>query len=296
MSTDAPEDERAALGFLPPRRENVPLVLQASPLDAKSSGGDEFFYDPFADLEFGDFAAARAFVIVTATSLSSTSAPIPWPSKRCFRWPPSDIFWRSCQACLPRATKFWRLSVTSIAPRLRLPPLPPGLPGLFWISMWQPVLLPRMAVPLLRRRPLSVRLRDWAFSFGFVWGGTRLVYSRRSPSTPRHPSRRASHISVGVAPVKPPNIILCPNLIFLVDVLAIYVNKINPNFHKKIHGKCPFGGVNDPNHGTSDSHWTHICPVLFDILPSYKGFSYTVINSYCNCPPRSLLVLIGIPL
>jgi hypothetical protein len=63
MSTDAPEDERAALGFLPPRRENVPLVLQASPLDAKSSGGDEFFYDPFADLEFGDFAAARAFVI-----------------------------------------------------------------------------------------------------------------------------------------------------------------------------------------------------------------------------------------
>ena len=34
---------------------------------------------------------------------------------------------------------------------------------------------------------------------------------------------------------------------------------------------------------TSDSHWTHICPVLFDILPRDKGFSYTVINSYCNC-------------
>ena len=54
-------DERAAPGFLPPRRENVPLVLQVSPLDAESSGADEFFYDPFADLETGDFAAARAF-------------------------------------------------------------------------------------------------------------------------------------------------------------------------------------------------------------------------------------------
>jgi len=40
-------------------------------------------------------------------------------------------------------------------------------------------------------------------------------------------------IIIGVAPVKPPKIIFCPNLIFLVDVLAIYVNKINQIFHKK---------------------------------------------------------------
>jgi hypothetical protein len=56
-------DERAAPGFLPPRRDNVPLVLQVSPLDAESSGVDEFFYDPFADLEIGDFAAAQAFFV-----------------------------------------------------------------------------------------------------------------------------------------------------------------------------------------------------------------------------------------
>ena len=63
MSTDAPEDERTAPGFPPLHRENVPLILQVSPIDAESSGLDEFFYDPFADLEIGDFAAAWAFFI-----------------------------------------------------------------------------------------------------------------------------------------------------------------------------------------------------------------------------------------
>jgi hypothetical protein len=61
MSTDAREDERAAPGFLPPRRKNVPLVLQVSLLDAESSGTDKFFFDPFVNVEIGDFAAARAF-------------------------------------------------------------------------------------------------------------------------------------------------------------------------------------------------------------------------------------------
>jgi hypothetical protein len=40
----------------------IPLVLQVSPLD-NSSGQDEFFYDPFASVDSGDFAAARAFFI-----------------------------------------------------------------------------------------------------------------------------------------------------------------------------------------------------------------------------------------
>ena len=40
----------------------APLVLQVSPLPG-SPDFDEFFYDPFADVERGDFAAARAFFI-----------------------------------------------------------------------------------------------------------------------------------------------------------------------------------------------------------------------------------------
>ena len=35
---------------------------------------------------------------ITAALLFSTSAPIPCPSKQCFRWPPLVIFWRSRQA------------------------------------------------------------------------------------------------------------------------------------------------------------------------------------------------------
>ena len=58
MSTsDAPEDEQMAA----PRRSppaGTPLILQVSLLDP-----DEFYYDPFADLELGDFAAASAFFV-----------------------------------------------------------------------------------------------------------------------------------------------------------------------------------------------------------------------------------------
>jgi hypothetical protein len=61
MSTsDAPEDEHTAA----PRRSppaGTPLILQVSPLDPTSGDQDEFYYDPFADLELGDFAAALAF-------------------------------------------------------------------------------------------------------------------------------------------------------------------------------------------------------------------------------------------
>ena len=61
MSTsDAPEDAHAAA----PRRSppsGTPLILQVSPIDSASGEQDEFYYDPFADLELGDFAAARAF-------------------------------------------------------------------------------------------------------------------------------------------------------------------------------------------------------------------------------------------
>ena len=40
----------------------APLVLQVSPLPG-SPYSNEFFYDPFADVERGNFAAARAFFI-----------------------------------------------------------------------------------------------------------------------------------------------------------------------------------------------------------------------------------------
>ena len=85
MSTDAPKDESAAPGFLPPHRKNVPLVLQVSPLDAESSGVDEFFFDPFANIKIGDLQRHGPFLSVTAKLLSSTSALIQLPSKRCFR-------------------------------------------------------------------------------------------------------------------------------------------------------------------------------------------------------------------
>ena len=65
MSTNAPEDKRVAVPLAGhrPARGCVPYVLQVSPIDAELSGQDEFYYDPFADLEFSDFAAARAFFI-----------------------------------------------------------------------------------------------------------------------------------------------------------------------------------------------------------------------------------------
>jgi hypothetical protein len=65
MSSDAPKDGRAVVlsvdGRPPPAR--VPYVLKVSPIDAESSGEDKFYYDPFADLESSDFAAARAFFL-----------------------------------------------------------------------------------------------------------------------------------------------------------------------------------------------------------------------------------------
>lgn len=62
MSTsDAPEDEHAAAHRRSPP-SGTPLILQVSPIDPASREQDEFYYDPFADLELGDFAAARAFL------------------------------------------------------------------------------------------------------------------------------------------------------------------------------------------------------------------------------------------
>ena len=65
MSTNAPEDKRVAVPLAGhrPARGCVPYVLQVSPIDAELLGQDEFYYDPFADLEFSDFAVARAFFI-----------------------------------------------------------------------------------------------------------------------------------------------------------------------------------------------------------------------------------------
>jgi hypothetical protein len=81
MSTiDAPSDEAAAARVPLDRRASdettaprvpldrrvylrkTPLLLQVSPLPG-ASDPDEFFYNPFANIESGDFAAARAFFI-----------------------------------------------------------------------------------------------------------------------------------------------------------------------------------------------------------------------------------------
>jgi hypothetical protein len=77
MSIDAPEDERAAPGFLPPRCTNVPLVLQVSLLDAESSDADVFFFDPFADAKIGNFAAVRAFFVRHSHVLVLQECPNP---------------------------------------------------------------------------------------------------------------------------------------------------------------------------------------------------------------------------
>ena len=61
MSSDAPEDECATVPSLAGRRSThgyVPYVLQVSPIDTELSEQDEFYYDPFADLNSSDFAAA----------------------------------------------------------------------------------------------------------------------------------------------------------------------------------------------------------------------------------------------
>jgi len=66
MSSDAPKDERAAVPSLAGRRSAhgyVPYVLQVSPIDTESSEQDEFYYDPFADLDSSNFAAARSFFL-----------------------------------------------------------------------------------------------------------------------------------------------------------------------------------------------------------------------------------------
>ena len=69
-SSSRSTDEPSAPGVPPAPRYSslsshgglIPLVLQVSPLD-NCPGQDEFFYDPFASVESGDFAAARAFFI-----------------------------------------------------------------------------------------------------------------------------------------------------------------------------------------------------------------------------------------
>jgi hypothetical protein len=69
MSTNAPEDDRAAAGVpgVPPAHRSllagIPLVLQVSPLDAESSQHDGFFYNAFANINSGNFAVACALFI-----------------------------------------------------------------------------------------------------------------------------------------------------------------------------------------------------------------------------------------
>jgi hypothetical protein len=65
---------------------STPLVLQVSPLHS-SSGCDEFYYYPIANIDQGDFAAPVPSLSTTATPLSSMTAPMLWPSKiSSLRW------------------------------------------------------------------------------------------------------------------------------------------------------------------------------------------------------------------
>ena len=61
-SSDAPEDEHAVAPRCSPPAGTL-LILQVSPFDPPSRDQDEFYYDPFADLELGDLAAAHAFLV-----------------------------------------------------------------------------------------------------------------------------------------------------------------------------------------------------------------------------------------
>jgi hypothetical protein len=68
MTMDSPDDEAMA-AIAPPDRhassvpsQGIPLVFQISSLPG-SSDLDEFFYNPYATLESGNFAAARVFFI-----------------------------------------------------------------------------------------------------------------------------------------------------------------------------------------------------------------------------------------
>jgi hypothetical protein len=58
--------DKAAVARVPLARRDtlhgIALVLQVSPLHG-TSNQDEFYYDPFANIETGDFAAAHAFFI-----------------------------------------------------------------------------------------------------------------------------------------------------------------------------------------------------------------------------------------
>ncbi len=65
LTMDAPADKAVAARVSLARRDTlhgIALVLQVSSLPGTSSQ-DEFYYDPSANIETGDFAAARAFFI-----------------------------------------------------------------------------------------------------------------------------------------------------------------------------------------------------------------------------------------
>jgi hypothetical protein len=65
LTMDVPADEAAAARVPLARRDTlhgIALVLQVSSLPG-TSNQDEFYYDPFANIETGDFVAACAFFI-----------------------------------------------------------------------------------------------------------------------------------------------------------------------------------------------------------------------------------------
>ena len=69
MSLIDPTNEPAEMGVPPAPRYSsmssrgglIPLVLQVSPLD-DSPGPDEFFYDPFANVDSGDFCGGTCLL------------------------------------------------------------------------------------------------------------------------------------------------------------------------------------------------------------------------------------------
>ncbi len=66
-ATRVPLDRCASL-------RETPLVLQVSPLPG-ASDPDKFFYNPFANVESSDFAAARAFFIHNGHTVVNHECP-----------------------------------------------------------------------------------------------------------------------------------------------------------------------------------------------------------------------------
>jgi hypothetical protein len=166
MSTsDAPEDEQmAAPRHSPPA--GTPLILQVSPLDPTSGDQDEFYYDPFADLELGDLPLPVHFSCLMGMSSSFTTARIHKPFRIYFHKLPLStsrlylpVFWLKDTRF---STHNMRLTVNKLSTLLPSLPLVPSSLG-----MWQQALVAAVTAAPLHLPLPPVRHALWSPSFSF---------------------------------------------------------------------------------------------------------------------------------